>query len=219
MTTSTLRSSPSRSLPSSFHLPSFWGGHTTVRSPGHSEGRLPERHAPASAVAHAATRSTFQPPLTLERASRPRRRSPQKAKTNLRFHQVGRFHDRGGFRRNPGVADGSACKLHGLEPEAYLHDALRVLPHWPRDRYLELAPLNYAATRAHRRHATRRRTRPAHRSCGCRSRARHPPRSSRRPQAPVRASVTQIHNPHPRTRGKKCLRICRVRSSAVPVSP
>jgi transposase len=40
----------------------------------------------------------------------------------------------------------ASCKLHGLEPEAYLRDLLRVLPHWPRDRYLELAPLNFAAT-------------------------------------------------------------------------
>ncbi len=42
----------------------------------------------------------------------------------------------------------ASCKLHRLEPEAYLRDVLRVLPHWPRDRYLELAPLNFAATRA-----------------------------------------------------------------------
>lgn len=42
----------------------------------------------------------------------------------------------------------ASCKLHGLEPEAYLRDVLRVLPHWPNDRYLELAPLNFAATRA-----------------------------------------------------------------------
>jgi hypothetical protein len=42
----------------------------------------------------------------------------------------------------------ASCKLHGLEPEAYLRDVLRVLPHWPEDRYLELAPLNFAATRA-----------------------------------------------------------------------
>jgi len=42
----------------------------------------------------------------------------------------------------------ASCKLHGLEPESYLRDVLRVLPHWPKDRYLELAPLNFAATRA-----------------------------------------------------------------------
>lgn len=42
----------------------------------------------------------------------------------------------------------ASAKLHGLEPEAYLREVLRVLPHWPSDRYLELAPLNFAATRA-----------------------------------------------------------------------
>ena len=42
----------------------------------------------------------------------------------------------------------ASCKLHRLEPEGYLRDVLRVLPHWPSDRYLELAPLNFAATRA-----------------------------------------------------------------------
>jgi transposase len=42
----------------------------------------------------------------------------------------------------------ASAKLHGLDPEAYLRDLLRVLPHWPRDRYLELAPLYWAETRA-----------------------------------------------------------------------
>jgi hypothetical protein len=42
----------------------------------------------------------------------------------------------------------ASAKLHGLEPEGYLRDLLRVLPHWPRDRYLELAPLYWAETRA-----------------------------------------------------------------------
>jgi len=42
----------------------------------------------------------------------------------------------------------ASCKLHGLDPEGYLRDVLRVLPHWPQDRYLELAPLFFAATRA-----------------------------------------------------------------------
>ena len=41
----------------------------------------------------------------------------------------------------------ASCKLHGLDPEAYLRDLFRVLPHWPRDRYLELAPKYWAATR------------------------------------------------------------------------
>lgn len=38
--------------------------------------------------------------------------------------------------------------FHNLEPEAYLRDVLRVLAHWPRDRYLELCPHLFAATRA-----------------------------------------------------------------------
>jgi transposase len=42
----------------------------------------------------------------------------------------------------------ATCKLHGLEPEAYLRDVLRLLAHWPKDRYLELCPHAFAATRA-----------------------------------------------------------------------
>lgn len=41
-----------------------------------------------------------------------------------------------------------SCKLHRLDPEAYLRDALRVVAQWPRDRFLDLAPKNWAATRA-----------------------------------------------------------------------
>ena len=42
----------------------------------------------------------------------------------------------------------ASCKLHSLDPEAYLADVIRVMPYWPRDRYLELAPKYWAATRA-----------------------------------------------------------------------
>jgi len=42
----------------------------------------------------------------------------------------------------------ASCKLHGLDPELYLRDVLRVLAQWPRDRFLELAPKNWAVTRA-----------------------------------------------------------------------
>jgi transposase len=42
----------------------------------------------------------------------------------------------------------ASCRLHGLDPEAYLRDLFRVLPYWPKDRYLELAPKYWAATRA-----------------------------------------------------------------------
>ena len=34
----------------------------------------------------------------------------------------------------------ASCKLHGLDPEDYLRDVIRVMPYWPRERYLELAP-------------------------------------------------------------------------------
>lgn len=42
----------------------------------------------------------------------------------------------------------ASARLHKLDPEQYLRDLFRVLPHWPRDRYLELAPKFWAATRA-----------------------------------------------------------------------
>lgn len=42
----------------------------------------------------------------------------------------------------------SSCRLHGLDPEAYLRDLFRVLAHWPKHRHLELAPKYWAATRA-----------------------------------------------------------------------
>jgi len=42
----------------------------------------------------------------------------------------------------------ASARLHGLHPEDYLRDVLRVLPNWPRERYLELAPKYWAATRA-----------------------------------------------------------------------
>jgi transposase len=42
----------------------------------------------------------------------------------------------------------ASARLHKLDPEAYLRDVFRVLPHWPRERYLELAPRYWSATRA-----------------------------------------------------------------------
>jgi transposase len=41
----------------------------------------------------------------------------------------------------------ASCRLHGLDPEVYLRDLFRVLAHWPRDRFLELAPKYWAETR------------------------------------------------------------------------
>jgi transposase len=42
----------------------------------------------------------------------------------------------------------ASARLHHLDPEAYLRDVIRVLPFWPRDRYLELAPKYWTRTRA-----------------------------------------------------------------------
>ena len=41
----------------------------------------------------------------------------------------------------------ASARLHGLDPEQYLRDVIRVLPHWPIDRMLELAPKYWRATR------------------------------------------------------------------------
>jgi transposase len=42
----------------------------------------------------------------------------------------------------------ASCKLHDLDPEPYFCDIIKVIPYWPRDRYLELAPKYWRATRA-----------------------------------------------------------------------
>lgn len=42
----------------------------------------------------------------------------------------------------------ASARLHGLDPETYLRDIIRVLAQWPADRYIELAPKYWAATRA-----------------------------------------------------------------------
>ncbi len=42
----------------------------------------------------------------------------------------------------------ASCRLHWLDPFTYLEEILRVLPYWPRDRYLELAPKYWSRTRA-----------------------------------------------------------------------
>ena len=42
----------------------------------------------------------------------------------------------------------ASARLHHLDPERYLRDLIRVLPFWPRARYLELAPKYWASTRA-----------------------------------------------------------------------
>jgi len=42
----------------------------------------------------------------------------------------------------------ASARLNKLDPEAYLRDVFRVLPHWPRERFLELAPRYWPLTRA-----------------------------------------------------------------------
>jgi transposase len=42
----------------------------------------------------------------------------------------------------------ATCRLHSVDPQQYLDEVLRLLPSWPRERYLELAPNNWTATRA-----------------------------------------------------------------------
>jgi hypothetical protein len=42
----------------------------------------------------------------------------------------------------------ASCRLHRLDPLDCLTAVLRVLPYWPDDRYIELAPKSWAATRA-----------------------------------------------------------------------
>lgn len=42
----------------------------------------------------------------------------------------------------------ASCKLHRVDPESYLAEVIRVMPYWPRARYLELAPRYWADTRS-----------------------------------------------------------------------
>lgn len=42
----------------------------------------------------------------------------------------------------------ASCRLHGVDPFVYFDEVLRVLPYWPPDRYLELAPRKWLQTRA-----------------------------------------------------------------------
>jgi len=42
----------------------------------------------------------------------------------------------------------ATCRLHGIDPFVYLDEVLRVLPYWPHERYLELAPQHWLTTRA-----------------------------------------------------------------------
>lgn len=41
----------------------------------------------------------------------------------------------------------ASCRMHSVEPWAYLRDLLCLLPSWPANRVLELAPVNWRETR------------------------------------------------------------------------
>ena len=42
----------------------------------------------------------------------------------------------------------ASCRLHSIDPQQYLDEVMRVLPYWPKHRYLELAPKYWRATRS-----------------------------------------------------------------------
>jgi hypothetical protein len=42
----------------------------------------------------------------------------------------------------------ASCRLHTIDPQQYLDEILRLLPYWPKERYLELAPKHWKTTRA-----------------------------------------------------------------------
>jgi transposase len=54
--------------------------------------------------------------------------------------------DEGGHRAATFVTLIASAKLHGLEPYAYLRDLFCLLPSWPRNRVLELAPAYFKQT-------------------------------------------------------------------------
>ena len=42
----------------------------------------------------------------------------------------------------------ASCRLHGIDPEQYFDEVMRALPDWPKERYLELSPKHWRATRS-----------------------------------------------------------------------
>jgi hypothetical protein len=42
----------------------------------------------------------------------------------------------------------ASCRLHGVDPQLYLDEVMRLLPYSPKERYLELAPKYWRGTRA-----------------------------------------------------------------------
>ena len=57
----------------------------------------------------------------------------------------------GGDHTGPWTASATtligSCAMHGLDPESYLRDLLRVLPNWPKNRLLELCPREWTSTK------------------------------------------------------------------------
>lgn len=41
----------------------------------------------------------------------------------------------------------ASCRLHKLDPDRYLDEVIRLVPYWPTDRFIELAPSRWRATR------------------------------------------------------------------------
>ncbi|MBE7451096.1 MAG: transposase [Kofleriaceae bacterium] len=73
----------------------------------------------------------------------------------------------------------ATCRLHELDLFGYLDEVLRVLPSWPRERYLELAPQRWRATRARPRSG----------------RPRAPDRPHRRPALAEAAAASALRRP------------------------
>lgn len=71
---------------------------------------------------------------------------------NLRRQVVGRRNwlfagsDEGAKVNTVFVSLLASCRMHRLEPQAYLRDLLCLLPRWPKPRLLELAPVNWKQT-------------------------------------------------------------------------
>lgn len=42
----------------------------------------------------------------------------------------------------------ASCRLQSIDPQQYLKEVMRLLPYWLKERYLELAPKYWPATRA-----------------------------------------------------------------------
>ena len=117
--------------------------------------RAARAHAGARSAAH---RAELRRPAEGRADALPRRRPPRARQQPLRARAPqGRRGPQGvALRRQrrarreprPLFSLDASARLHGLDPEAYFRDLIRVLPFWPRERYLELCPRDWARTRA-----------------------------------------------------------------------